>query len=57
MVMEQIHRQKVSARFKPHLKGKKIICLSIPDNYQYRDPELIKILMTVVPKHLPNPAP
>lgn len=54
MVMEPMHRHKLAKRFQKHLKGKKVICLRIPDKYTYLDPELIKILMTVVPKHLPQ---
>jgi predicted protein tyrosine phosphatase len=52
-VMEQVHRRKVADKYQEHLRNKKIVCLNIPDNYEYLDPELVKVLMTVVPKHLP----
>jgi predicted protein tyrosine phosphatase len=31
-------------RFKPHLKSKRLICLDIPDEYEYMDPTLVRIL-------------
>ena len=32
-VMEKAHRNRLSAKFKPWLKDKRIICLDIPDDY------------------------
>jgi len=43
-VMENMHREKLQKRFRSSLKGKKIICLGIPDNFSYMDPELVAIL-------------
>ncbi len=43
-VMEKKHGTKISQKFKRHLKNKKIICLDIPDDFTYMQPELIKIL-------------
>jgi predicted protein tyrosine phosphatase len=43
-VMEQAHRNKLSKKFKAHLNGKRIICLNIPDDYEFMQPELIKLL-------------
>ena len=43
-VMEKSHRSRLCARFKRHLNGKRIICLDIPDEYDYMQPELVKIL-------------
>jgi len=43
-VMEPAHRNKLSKRFRPHLKGKRIICLNIPDQFEYMDPALIRLL-------------
>jgi predicted protein tyrosine phosphatase len=31
-------------RFRQHLKGKRIICLTIPDDYELMDPALIRLL-------------
>lgn len=43
-VMEKTHRNKLSVKFKSHLKNKRIICLDIPDEYEYMQPELIQLL-------------
>ena len=43
-VMEKHHRSKLSKRFKPYLKNKRIICLDIPDEYEYMEPELVELL-------------
>ena len=53
-VMERAHRSKLSARFKPHLGDKSVVCLDIPDEYEYMDPELIGLLMSRVPRYLPS---
>ena len=53
-VMERAHRSKLSARFKPHVSSARVVCLEIPDDYEYMDPELIRILKAKVPKHLPR---
>jgi predicted protein tyrosine phosphatase len=51
-VMENMHRQKLQKRFRSSLNGKKIICLGIPDDFNYMDPELIAILKKKVPQFL-----
>ena len=51
-VMEKIHQNKVSRKFKDLLKGKKLVCLDIPDNYERMDPDLVRILKSKVTKHL-----
>lgn len=43
-VMEKTHRNRLSSRFRSHLNGKRIICLDIPDDYEFMQPELIKLL-------------
>lgn len=43
-VMEKVHRNKLSKKHAPALKGKRIICLDIPDDYDYMQPELIQLL-------------
>lgn len=53
-VMERAHRSKLSARFKPHLGDKRVVCLDIPDEYEYMDPELVRLLMSRVPRYLPS---
>ena len=53
-VMERAHRSKLSAKFKPHLGGKRVICLEIPDEFEFMDPYLIRLLKAKVPRHLPS---
>jgi predicted protein tyrosine phosphatase len=43
-VMEKAHRSKLSKRFKRHLNGKRVICLDIPDEYDFMQPELVRLL-------------
>jgi predicted protein tyrosine phosphatase len=51
-VMEKSHRNKLSKKFKAHLKHQRVICLNIPDEYEYMDPALVQLLKVVVPRHL-----
>ncbi|MEH1944571.1 MAG: low molecular weight protein tyrosine phosphatase family protein [Nostoc sp.] len=43
-VMEKSHKNKLSKNFQPLLKDKRIICLDIPDEYEYMEPALIGLL-------------
>lgn len=43
-VMERVHRTRVQRRFRAHLKGKRVICLDIPDDYAFMDPALMALL-------------
>jgi predicted protein tyrosine phosphatase len=43
-VMEQTHKKKLSQKFKSHINGKKIICLGIPDEYEFMQDELVELL-------------
>jgi predicted protein tyrosine phosphatase len=51
-VMEQSHKNKVAKKFKDLLKGKKLVCLDIPDNYERMDPALVRLLQNKVAKHI-----
>ena len=51
-VMEKAHRRRLGERFRAHLNGKKVICLDIPDNYSYMQPELVSILEAKAGKFL-----
>ena len=42
--MEKAHRNKLSKQFKKYLNGKRVICLDIPDDFEFMDPELVRIL-------------
>jgi predicted protein tyrosine phosphatase len=52
-VMEKAHRNKLTKRFKSHLKSARVICLDIPDDYDFMDPDLVRILEARVPRFLP----
>ena len=51
-VMEKTHRNKLAKKFRAHLAGKRVICLDIPDDYEYMDPDLIALLRAKVPRFL-----
>ncbi|MCD1265132.1 low molecular weight protein tyrosine phosphatase family protein [Shinella sumterensis] len=51
-VMEKVHRSKVQTRYRSALRGKRVICLDIPDNYTFMDPALVALLKVKVPPHL-----
>ena len=53
-VMEKAHRNKLSSRFRQSLAGRRVVCLDIPDDYEYMQPELVRLLSTKVSRHLPN---
>lgn len=43
-VMEKAHRSKLTRRFFKVLKNKRVICLDIPDEYEFMQPELVRLL-------------
>ena len=55
-VMEKAHRTKLASRFREHLANKRVICLDIPDNYEYMDPGLVRLLRAKVSGFLPTAA-
>jgi predicted protein tyrosine phosphatase len=44
LVMERHHRNRVSKKFREQLKGKQLLVLGIPDDYDYMQPELVSLL-------------
>ena len=53
-VMEKQHRSKLSAKFKAHLGHAKVVCLDIPDDFEFMDPRLVEILRAKVTKFSPS---
>ena len=51
-VMEKSHRTKLTRLYSAYLRSKKLICLDIPDNYTFMQPELIELFERKVPRHL-----
>ena len=50
--MEKAQRTKLARRFKRHLGKVRIVCLDIPDDYAFMQPELIALLKARVTPHL-----
>ena len=48
-VMEKNHKKKLSNKFGSALNNQAVISLDIPDDYEYMDAELVKILKDKVP--------
>jgi predicted protein tyrosine phosphatase len=51
-IMEKSHRNKLSKKFKKYLNKQRVICLDIPDIYEYMDYKLVNILKIKVSKYL-----
>ncbi len=52
-VMEKRHQRKLAEQFRPQLRDKRVICLGIPDDYEYMQPELVELLQRKVEPFLP----
>jgi predicted protein tyrosine phosphatase len=53
-VMEEAHRSRLARKFRAYLNRKRVICLDIPDEYEFMAPALVSLLRAKVPKHLPR---
>lgn len=51
-VMEKVHRSKLATKFKDSLDRQRVVCLNVPDRYEFMEPELVRILTERVPKFL-----
>lgn len=51
-VMERAHRAKLQKKFRASLKRARVICLDIPDDYEFMDPQLVRLLEAKVPRYL-----
>lgn len=54
-VMERRLRGLLRRRFRAVLAGKELVCLDIPDDYQFQQPELMVILAERLSPHLGPP--
>jgi predicted protein tyrosine phosphatase len=43
-VMDAKQKAKLSRMFSSRLRGKRVVSLRIPDDYEYMDPELVRLL-------------
>ncbi|MFK2932364.1 low molecular weight protein tyrosine phosphatase family protein [Dyella agri] len=44
VAMERRHKAGLAQKFGARLKGKRVVCLDIPDRYGYMQPELVALL-------------
>lgn len=51
-VMEKQHAAKLKQRFAACLRGKKVVCLDVPDRFRFMQPELVTLLQQKVGRHL-----
>ena len=54
-VMEPSHRSYLRRKFRDSILGKRVVCLHIPDEYAYNDPELIELLKMNLSPHIAVP--
>ena len=45
-VMEKRQITRLKTKFAKHLKGKRIVSLDVPDNYTFKQPELVVLLQS-----------
>ena len=54
-VMEKAHLSRMRRRFRRHLNRQRVVCLDIPDLYDYMEPALVELLEAKVPRYLGLP--
>jgi predicted protein tyrosine phosphatase len=54
-VMENRHCDDLRRKFAEAIAGKRIICLRIPDEYEFNDPDLIDLLKANLSPYIPVP--
>ena len=47
-VMERVHQDRLASRFQRHLRHQRVVCLDIPDAYDFMDPMLVQLLKVKV---------
>jgi len=53
LVMEAAHRSRLNRKFKSALAGKRVAVLGIPDDYDFMDPALVRLLKARCARYLP----
>jgi predicted protein tyrosine phosphatase len=48
VVMEASHRRRLQQRYGTRLRGKRVVCLDIPDRYDFMQSELVELLLRKV---------
>jgi predicted protein tyrosine phosphatase len=54
-VMERRLRRLLRRRFSEALEGKQLVCLDVPDDFQFQQPELVAILIERLAPYLGHP--
>ncbi|MGV3556135.1 MAG: low molecular weight protein tyrosine phosphatase family protein [Croceibacterium sp.] len=52
-VKERAHLSKVRSKFRKSLGSRRIVCLDIPDEYEFMNPDLVRLLQSRMQRHLP----
>jgi predicted protein tyrosine phosphatase len=52
VVMEKHHMDKLKKKFKSDIKGKRVVCLNIPDDYDFMDEVLVQLLKGRMARYL-----
>ncbi|MEL1250324.1 low molecular weight protein tyrosine phosphatase family protein [Aurantiacibacter gilvus] len=52
-VMEKTHRSKLQRKYRAQLKDVRIICLDIPDDFEFMDGALVDLLRVKVTRFIP----
>lgn len=50
--MEKKHVRRIREKFAEELNGKKVVCLNIPDDYEFMDEDLQAFLLNAVEEYL-----
>ena len=50
--MEKKHLRRLREKYAEELSGKRVVCLNIPDEFEYMDEQLCDILESCVPEYL-----
>lgn len=53
-VMERSHERRLQERFPEELAGRSLICLHLPDDYEYMEDALVEELESRLAPHLPG---
>ena len=53
LVMEKRHQKLLNERFGRRLKGRQVVCLRIPDQYEFMEPALVELLQERAGPYLP----
>ena len=54
-VMEVKHRDYLKRRFPDAIVDKRVVCLRIPDEFHFNDPDLVALLKATLSPHVPVP--